>query len=65
MLIYMLCANYEFAQSMDCPAQSNDRYFFVQQTMDYLRIPWIAYTLLFAQSMDRFTVHHDKFQRIN
>ena len=29
----MLCANQEFAQSMDCPAQSNDRYF-AQQTMD-------------------------------
>ena len=58
-LHYMLCANYEFAQSMDCPVQSNDRYF-VQQTMDWLlcSILWITSafyglpTLLFAQSMD-------------
>ena len=44
----MLCANYEFVQSMDYPAQSNDRYF-VQQTMDYLRIPWIVYSALCAK----------------
>ena len=38
---YMLCAKYGFAQSMDCPVQSIDRYF-AQQSMDWLRIPWIV-----------------------
>ena len=45
--MYMLCAKYGFAQSMDCAAQSSDRYF-AQQSMDLLRIPWIVrsvYTL--------------------
>ena len=48
----MLRANYEFARSMDCPAQSND-------CIDTLcNKPWISCalhglsTLLFAQSMD-------------
>ena len=41
----MLCAKLEFAQSMDCPVQSHDTYF-AQQTMDYLRIPWIVYSAL-------------------
>ena len=38
----MLCENYEFAQSMDCPAQSHDTYF-AQKSMDYAVI---------AQTMD-------------
>ena len=35
----MLCTKYGFAQFMDCPVQSIDRYF-TQQSMDLLRIPW-------------------------
>ena len=31
--MYMLCAKLEFAQSMDCPAQSHDTYF-AQKSMD-------------------------------
>ena len=37
----MLCAKYGFAQSMDCPAQSINRYF-AQQSMDLLCTPWIV-----------------------
>ena len=37
----MLCTKYGFAQTMDCPAQSINRYF-AQQSMDLLRIPWIV-----------------------
>ena len=43
--VYILCAKLEFAQSMDCPAQSHDTYF-AQQTM---RIPWIVYSALCAK----------------
>ena len=32
----MLCTKYGFVQSMDCPAQSIDRYF-AQQSMDLSR----------------------------
>ena len=45
---YMLCAKYGYAQSMDCPAQSSDRYF-AQQSMDLLRIPWIVHSVLCAK----------------
>ena len=48
MLVYMLCANYEFVQSMDCPVQSNDRYFVQQISCAFHGLS----TLLFAQSMD-------------
>ena len=45
---YMLCAKYGFAQSMDCPAQSTNRYF-AQQSMDLLRILWIVRLVLCAK----------------
>ena len=41
--MYVMREVYGFSQSMDCPAQSIDRYF-AQQSMDLLRIrdPWIV-----------------------
>ena len=47
-MVYMLCAKYGFAQSMDCPVQSSDRYF-AQQSMDLLHIPWIVRSVLCAK----------------
>ena len=35
-MVNMLCAKYGFAQSMDCPAQSSNRYFAQQSTSVFL-----------------------------
>ena len=48
---YMSCAKYRFVQSMDCPAQSSDRYF-AQQSIDLLCIPQLLYMYVYVQSMD-------------
>ena len=45
---YVICAKYGFAQPVDCPAQSSDRYF-VKQSMDLLRTPWIVPSVLRAK----------------